>query len=169
MLFRSIAVVSQDTYLFHRSVRDNLLLGRPGASDYELREALGTAQAQAFVDDLPSGLDTVIGERGMTLSGGERQRISIARALLQDAPVLVLDEATSSMDATNERSVVGGLDSLTEGRTTITIAHRLSTVRAADRIAVLDAGRVVESGHHDDLIVARGPFAALVAAQEAAR
>ncbi|MFC0531829.1 ABC transporter ATP-binding protein/permease [Phytohabitans kaempferiae] len=163
-LRRQVAVVSQDTYLFHRSVRDNLTLARPDAGDEEVRRALDAANAAAFVAALPDGLDTVVGERGMKLSGGERQRLSIARALLTDAPVLILDEATSSVDSANERSIARALHRAARGRTTLTIAHRLSTVRGADRIVVLDRGGIVESGGHDELLARSGAFARLVAA-----
>ncbi|MET7398884.1 ABC transporter ATP-binding protein [Dactylosporangium sp. NPDC005572] len=159
-----VAVVSQDTYLFHRSVRDNLTLARPGIDDAALREALEAANATTFVDALPDGLDTVVGERGMKLSGGERQRLSIARALLADAPVLILDEATSSVDSANEHSIAQALHRAAQGRTTLTIAHRLSTVRAADRIVVLDRGSITETGSHAELLARSGAFARLVAA-----
>lgn len=160
-----VAVVSQDTYLFHETVRHNLALGRAGASAAELEAAARSAQAHDFIAALPDGYETVIGERGLKLSGGERQRIAIARALLKDAPVLVLDEATSSVDAANEAAIHEALDTLTRGRTTLVIAHRLSTVRNADRIVVLDAGQVVEVGAHDALVTVRGAYARLVAAQ----
>jgi ATP-binding cassette, subfamily C, bacterial CydD len=168
-LRQSIAVVSQDTYLFHRSVRDNLALARQEVTEPELWEVLAAANATSFVAALPAGMDTVVGERGMTLSGGERQRLSIARALLADAPVLVLDEATSSVDAANESAIAEALDRVAEGRTTFTIAHRLSTVRSADRIVVLDRGIIVESGSHDELLALSGSFARLVATQELVR
>lgn len=158
-----VALVSQDTYLFHGTVRDNVTLARPDVADHDVHAVLATARA-TFVRDLPQGLATVIGERGMKLSGGERQRLAIARALLADAPILVLDEATSNLDAANETSLTAALDDLARGRTTITIAHRLSTVRGADRIVVIDDGRVVESGTHDDLVGADGQFARLAAA-----
>jgi ABC-type multidrug transport system fused ATPase/permease subunit len=163
-----VAVVSQDTYLFHGTVRHNLQLGRPEADDAALEAAARAANAHDFIAALPLGYDTVVGERGMRLSGGERQRIAIARALLRDAPILVLDEATSSIDAANESEIHAALDRLTAGRTTLVIAHRLSTVRGADRIVLLDAGRAVEDGAHDALLAARGPYAQLVAAQEGA-
>lgn len=162
-LRQHIALVSQDTYLFNGTVRDNIALALPDPDDAVLWEALGAAQA-AFVTDLADGLDTVVGERGTKLSGGERQRLAIARALLIDAPVLVMDEATSSLDAANEVGLTDALRRLSAGRTTLTIAHRLSTVRHADRIVVLDAGQVVEAGPWTDLVDGGGPFARLAAA-----
>ncbi|MFI6484757.1 ABC transporter ATP-binding protein/permease [Nonomuraea sp. NPDC050663] len=162
-----IAVVSQDTYLFHGTVRHNLTLARQSATDDEIEAAIQAARA-GFVHDLPQGLDTIVGERGLKLSGGERQRIAIARALLKDAPILVLDEATSSVDAANESGIQQALDALTGGRTTIMIAHRLSTVRDADRVIVMADGRIVEEGDHTSLLNRRGAYARLVAAQEGA-
>ena len=162
-----IAVVSQDTYLFHGTVRHNLTLARPDATDAELEAAIRAARA-GFVHDLPQGLDTIVGERGLKLSGGERQRIAIARALLKDAPILILDEATSSVDAANESGIQQALDALTGGRTTIMIAHRLSTVRDADRVIVMADGRIVEEGDHAGLLDRGGAYARLVAAQEGA-
>ncbi len=163
-----VALVSQDTYLFHGTVRDNVALARPDATGSELQAALAAAQAD-FVHALPQGLDTVVGERGMKLSGGERQRLAIARALLVDAPVLVLDEATSSLDAANETGLTAALQAVSAGRTTITIAHRLSTVREADRIVVIADGRVVESGPRADLLAGGGAFAQLTQAGTAQR
>ncbi|MFE0153588.1 ABC transporter ATP-binding protein [Nonomuraea sp. NPDC059007] len=160
-----VAVVSQDTYLFHGTVRHNLTLARPAAGDAELDAAIGAARA-GFVHDLPQGLDTIVGERGLKLSGGERQRIAIARALLKNAPILVLDEATSSVDAANESGIQQALDTLAGGRTTLMIAHRLSTVRDADRVIVMADGRIVEEGDHRTLLDRRGAYARLVAAQE---
>ena len=168
-LYRHVALVAQDTYLFHGTVRDNLLVGRPAATDAELAAAIGAARADGFVDRLPAGLDTLIGERGIKLSGGQRQRLAIARAVLADAPVLVLDEATSSIDAANELSIQSSLDTLRAGRTCLIVAHRLSTVRDADRIVVLDRGRVVESGPPGELLGAEGAYARMVAAQGAGR
>lgn len=164
-LRRMIAVVSQDTYLFHGSVADNLRLGKPDATPIELEAAARTANAHAFITALPQGYDTIVGERGLKLSGGERQRIAIARALLKDAPILILDEATASVDAANEALIQNALERLTAQRTTLIIAHRLSTVINADRIIVLDQGRIVESGRHTDLLDSAGAYARLVAAQ----
>ncbi len=159
-----VGVVSQESYLVHASVRDNLLLARPAATEGELWAALAAAQVADLVASLPDGLDTVVGARGHRFSGGEQQRLAVARTILRDPPVLVLDEATSALDTTTERALQRALDELARGRTTITIAHRLSTVRDADRIAVLDGGRLVESGTHDELVGLGGRYAALVAA-----
>jgi ATP-binding cassette, subfamily C, bacterial CydD len=160
-----VAVVAQDTYLFHGTVRRNLALGRADATQAELEGAARAAHAHEFITALPEGYDTVVGERGLKLSGGERQRIAIARALLKDAPVLVLDEATSSVDSANESGIQEALDALSIGRTTLVIAHRLSTVRGADRIVVLDGGRVIESGGHESLAASKGAYARLLAIQ----
>jgi ABC-type multidrug transport system fused ATPase/permease subunit len=160
-----IALVSQETYLFNGTILDNLRLGRAGATDQEVEEAARQANAHDFIVALPDGYHTQIGERGVQLSGGQRQRLAIARALLKDAPMLILDEATSHLDAVNEQQVRRALDRLMEGRTTLVIAHRLSTVRSADAIVVLDAGRVVEQGTHDALLAGGGLYAHLVANQ----
>ncbi len=161
-----LAIVSQDTYLFHGTVRDNLLLARPEASAAEVEDACRAANAAEFIQALPQGYDTVVAERGVRLSGGQRQRIAIARALLKDAPILVLDEATSNVDVASEAAIHQAFDRLTAGRTTLVIAHRLSTIRDADRILVLDQGRLVEEGAHLDLHRAGGAYHRLVQAQE---
>jgi ATP-binding cassette, subfamily B, bacterial len=160
-----LAIVHQDTYLFHGTVEDNLRLGKPDATPAELRAAAQAANADEFIDRLPQGYQTVVGERGIRLSGGQRQRIAIARALLRDAPILILDEALSSVDAENEAVIQQGLDRLMEGRTTLIFAHRLSSVVRADRILVLDGGSLVETGTHAELIARRGAYARLMAAQ----
>jgi len=151
-LFQNLAVVQQDPFLFNISIRENIRQGRPEASDAEVEAAARSAQVDAFVAGLPEGYDTVCGERGGLLSGGERQRVTIARALLKDAPILLLDEATSSLDSKAEQEVQAALDELMKGRTTLVIAHRLSTVRHADVIVVMQAGRVVEKGTHEELM-----------------
>ena len=160
-----IAVVTQDTYLFHGTVADNLRFGKPDATQSELEEAARAANADEFIAHLPHGYDTVVGERAVRLSGGQRQRLAIARALLKDAPILLLDEALSSVDAENESSIQIALDRLMENRTTLVIAHRLSSVINADRILVLDEGRVVETGAHSELVAADGTYAGLMRQQ----
>jgi ATP-binding cassette, subfamily B, bacterial len=157
-----VGVVSQETYLFHATVRENLRFAKPDASDEELYAAAEAARIHHVIAALPEGYDTVVGERGYRFSGGEKQRIAIARTILRNPPILVLDEATSSLDTETERLVQEALDRLSEGRTTIAIAHRLSTVRDADQIVVLDRGRVVERGRHEDLLAAGGRYATLV-------
>jgi ATP-binding cassette subfamily B protein len=163
-LARIVGVVTQDTHLMHASIRENLLLAAPDASDAQLWEALEAAQIAGHIANLPQGLDTVVGARGHRFSGGEQQRIAIARTVLRNPRVLVLDEATSALDTSTERDLQAALDRLMAGRTTITIAHRLSTVRDAEQIAVLDHGRVVELGDHDALLAAGGRYAELVSA-----
>jgi ATP-binding cassette subfamily C protein CydCD len=167
-LRRHIALVAQDTHLFNDTLGGNIRIARPDASPADLAAAIERAALGPLVAGLPEGLDTKVGERGMQLSGGQRQRVAIARAFLRDAPVLILDEATSHLDAVNEQVVQEALVSLARARTTIVIAHRLSTVRAADQIVVLDEGRVIEQGRHEDLLRRRGLYARLVSRQVAA-
>jgi ATP-binding cassette subfamily B protein len=160
-LRRSVGLVSQDVFLFHGTVLENIAYGRLGASMEDVIEAAKVAEAHTFIEALPQGYDTIVGERGQKLSGGQRQRISIARAVLKDPEILILDEATSSVDNETEAAIQRSMERISVGRTTIVIAHRLSTVRNADRIYVLDAGRLVEEGRHDDLLDAHGPYEAL--------
>ena len=162
-LARVVGVVSQETYLLHTTVRENLRYAKPHATDAEIEDAARAARIHDLIADLPDGYDTVVGSRGHRFSGGEKQRLAIARTLLRDPRVLVLDEATSALDTETERAVQDAFDALAEGRTTITIAHRLSTVRDADQIVVIDHGRVAESGTHTSLLAAEGRYAALAA------
>jgi ABC-type multidrug transport system fused ATPase/permease subunit len=162
-----IALVAQDTYLFGGTVRENLVLARPDAGDEEIERAARMAGAHDFILDLPNGYATAIGERGVRLSGGQRQRLALARAILKDAPILILDEATANVDAVTEATIQAALNEFAKGRTTIVIAHRLSTVRGADRILVLESGRIVESGQDEELRNRHGAYARLVAAQAA--
>ena len=165
----AVGVVSQDTYLLHASVRDDMRHARPDATDAEIEEACRAARIHDVLAGLPEGYDTVVGSRGHRFSGGEKQRLAIARTLLRDPRVLVLDEATSALDNETERAVQAALDAAARGRTTITVAHRLSTIRDADQIAVLDHGRVVALGSHQDLVALRGRYAALLGAGELVR
>ena len=160
-LRRQIAYVPQEALLFHRSIRENIAYGRPDATDEQIEQAARLACAWEFIEQMPEELDTEVGERGTTLSGGQRQRIAIARAILADAPILVLDEATSALDSESERAVQEALANLMRGRTAIVVAHRLSTVAGLDRIVVLDQGRIVEDGAHDELVAASGEYASL--------
>jgi ATP-binding cassette subfamily B protein len=162
-LAQTVGVVSQETYLFHASVRENLRFACPDASDEEIEDAARTAHIHELIASLPDGYDTIVGERGYRFSGGEKQRMAIARTILRNPPVLVLDEATSSLDTQTEAAIQAELERLAEGRTTITIAHRLSTIRDADQIVVLDQGRIVERGTHFALMEHGGLYAALVA------
>lgn len=164
-LRRAIAYVPQDPSMFHRSIADNIRFGRPAASDDEVRRAARLAHAAEFIEALPEGYETLVGERGIKLSGGQRQRVAIARAILKDAPLLVLDEATSALDSESEALIQDALWTLMEGRTAIVIAHRLSTVRRMDELVVLERGRVIERGSHDALLQRHGTYAALWARQ----
>jgi ATP-binding cassette, subfamily B, bacterial len=161
-----VGVVSQETYLFHASIADNLRFAKPTASDGEIERAAQAAQIHDVVTLLPDGYQTMVGERGYRFSGGEKQRIAIARTILRDPPILILDEATSALDTETERAVQVALDELAQGRTTLAIAHRLSTVRDAEQIAVLERGRVVELGNHDELLSIGGRYASMVGAQD---
>jgi len=164
-LRRQIGIVQQDVFLFAGTLRDNIAYGRLGASDEEILEAARRAQLEELIESLPQGLDTLIGERGVKLSGGQKQRLSIARIFLKNPPILILDEATSALDTETERAIQEALDELAKGRTTLVIAHRLATIKHADRIVVIDGGRVVEQGRHDELLRLGGVYARLHAAQ----
>jgi ATP-binding cassette subfamily B protein len=166
-LRQHIAVVSQETYLFHASIADNLRYARPEATQAELEQAARAAQIHDFIASLPEGYATLVGERGYRLSGGERQRIAIARAILADPKILILDEATSSLDSTNERLIQAALEPLLSGRTSLIIAHRLSTIQKANRIVSIDQGRIVEVGNHRTLLERRGLYARLYEQQMA--
>lgn len=165
-LSRAVGVVSQETYLFHASVADNLRFAKPDATDEEIVAAARAAQIHDHIASLPEGYDTLVGERGYRFSGGEKQRLAIARTILRDPPVLILDEATSALDTRTEHAVQQAIDTLSAGRTTITIAHRLSTVRDADQIVVLDGGHIAEQGSHEELLAKGGRYAALVRRDE---
>ncbi|NND69336.1 MAG: ABC transporter ATP-binding protein/permease [Halioglobus sp.] len=168
-LRRAIGIVPQDTVLFNDSILENVRYGDPGASDDQVMEAIRLAHLDAFIANLPDGVETMVGERGLKLSGGERQRVSIARTILKRPPILVFDEATSSLDSKSERAILAALEEISQGHTSLVIAHRLSTVVDADRIVVLQDGKIVESGAHDALLAAGGSYAQLWAAQQKKR
>jgi subfamily B ATP-binding cassette protein MsbA len=157
-LREQIGIVTQETVLFNDTVRNNIAYGQPNVSQEQVESAARAALAHDFISRMPKGYDTVIGERGFRLSGGERQRLSIARAILKNSPILILDEATSALDTESEHLVQTALENLMQNRTVFVIAHRLSTVRRADRIVVLDGGKIVDSGSHDDLLSRLGPY-----------
>jgi len=160
-LRRQVSLVLQESFLFPTSIAENIAYGRPSATRREIEAAARAAHAHEFIEKLPEGYDTLIGEHGSTLSGGERQRLSIARAILKDAPILILDEPTSALDSETECAILEALEGLMAGRTTVIIAHRLSTVRQADQILVLRSGQIVESGSHDQLLAENGAYARL--------
>jgi ATP-binding cassette subfamily B protein len=162
-LRRQIGLVSQDVFLFGGTLRENIVYGRIGASDDEVLEACRRAQLSTMLENLPEGLDTIVGERGIMLSGGQKQRVAIARAFLKDPPILLLDEATSALDSTTEREIQSALEELSKGRTTLVVAHRLGTIRNADRIVVMQQGRIVEVGNHAELMKRQGAYAKLAA------
>jgi len=155
-LRQQIAIVQQEPILFHRSLAETIAYARPGATRQEIVEAAKLASAHEFIETLPKGYETLVGERGVKLSGGERQRVAIARAFLADSPILILDEATSSLDSESEQLIQAAMERLMVGRTTIVIAHRLSTVRALDRLLVFDKGKIVEEGTHAELVKRNG-------------
>ncbi len=160
-LHRAISYVPQEAYLFHRTLRENIAYGKPDATDKEILDAVKRANASEFIDKLPKGLDTIVGERGVKLSGGQRQRIAIARAILKDAPILILDEATSALDSASEKLIQESLAELMKERTSIVVAHRLSTIAKLDRIVVIDNGSIIEQGTHKELIKHDGTYASL--------
>jgi subfamily B ATP-binding cassette protein MsbA len=159
-LREQVAYVGQDVFLFHGTIRDNIAVGKPGATEDEIIAAAKAAHAHEFISAFPAGYDAAVGERGAQLSGGERARVAIARALIKNARIILLDEATSSLDSESERLVQDAITKLCEGRTTIAIAHRLHTITHADRILVVESGAIVESGRHDELLRKGGRYAA---------
>ena len=165
---RAVALVFEETFLFTDTVRENIRFARPRADDAEVERAAELAGAAEFIADLPEGYDTILGERGFSLSGGQRQRIAIARAILADPAVLVLDDATSAVDATKEHEIRAALTTVMQGRTTLVIAHRPATIALADRVAVLEGGRIVEDGTHGELLRRSARYRALLALEEAA-
>lgn len=167
-LREAIAYVPQESSLFHRSVYDNIAYGRPGSTREEVLKAARLANADEFIKKLPDGYETMVGERGIKLSGGQRQRIAIARAILKDAPILVLDEATSALDSESEALIQGALTNLMKGRTSIVVAHRLSTIAGLDEIVVLDDGKIVEQGTHRELLKKGGEYQKLWSRQSGA-
>ncbi len=160
-LRRAIGLVSQDVFLFHGTVAENIAYGSPGVTPDEIRHAAVIAEAHEFIERLPQGYDTIVGERGQKLSGGQRQRVAIARAILKDPPILILDEATSAVDNETEAAIQRSLEKITQNRTTVAIAHRLSTIRNADRIYVMEYGKLVEQGTHEELLRLNGIYASL--------
>ena len=167
-LREAIAYVPQESSLFHRSIFENISYGKPDASEKEVLRAAKLANADEFIKDLPNGYDTLVGERGVKLSGGQRQRVAIARAILKDAPILVLDEATSALDSESEALIQEALTNLMKGRTSIVVAHRLSTIAGLDEIVVLSEGRIVEKGSHHELLKAGGEYKKLWSRQSGA-
>lgn len=165
-LLSNISMVFQNVYLFHDTIRNNICFGKPDATEEEMRKAAEKACCHEFIIALPDGYDTVIGEGGGTLSGGEKQRISIARAILKNAPIVILDEATASIDPENEHLIQAAISELTKGKTLITIAHRLATIENADQILVVDEGRIVQKGTHRELIGQEGKYLDFVRARE---
>ena len=163
-LRRNIGIVQQDVYLFNASLRDNILYGRPDATEEEIIDAAKRANLHDYIMTLPDGYDTVIGERGVRLSGGQKQRLCIARVFLKNPPILILDEATSALDNTTEVLIQKALDDLCVGRTTLVVAHRLTTIRGADEIAVVADGKIIEQGDHQELLAINGMYASLYAA-----